>query len=123
MQGQTILIIEDNEMNMELVADYLEIRGFSILKASDAETGIGLAQKERPDLILMDIGLPGIDGLQATQRLKEDPNTQSIPIVILTASAMGSDAAKAELAGADGFVTKPVNVNRLVDMLRSVLKS
>jgi CheY-like chemotaxis protein len=104
-----ILIIEDNHMNMELFTDLLEATGFTLLCAYNAEEGIVLAVAELPDLILMDVALPGMDGLQATQRLQHDVRTKGIPIVALTAHAMRGDAAKAAVAGCIGYLSKPID--------------
>ena len=91
MTGEKILIVDDNQMNMELVSDILGINGYQVLQAGDAKTRIDIAKKELPDLILMDIQLPGMDGLHATSILKEDVETRDIPIVALTAHAMKGD--------------------------------
>src|SRR5689334_13450754 len=107
-----ILIVEDNPMNMELACDLLEPYGYLILPAPSAEAGIQLAAHELPDLILMDVALPGMDGLTATQRLKEDPRTQRIPVIALTAHAMPGDADRALAAGCAGYITKPIDTRR-----------
>jgi CheY-like chemotaxis protein len=104
-----ILIVEDNPANMELATDLLEPLGYVILPAETAEKGIQLAAHELPDLILMDVALPGMDGLSATQRLKGDPRTQRIPIVALTAHAMSGDEDRALAAGCAGYITKPID--------------
>lgn len=104
-----ILIVEDNPVNMELVTDLLEPLGHVLLPAATAEEGIQLATEALPDLILMDIALPGMDGLTATARLKGDARTQGIPIVALTAHAMSGDEARALAAGCVGYITKPID--------------
>jgi CheY-like chemotaxis protein len=104
-----ILIVEDNPANMELATDLLKPLGYVILPAETAEEGIQLATDELPDLILMDVALPGMDGLRATQQLKGDPRTQRIPIVALTAHAMSGDEARALAAGCVGYITKPID--------------
>src|SRR5436309_9757726 len=104
-----ILIIEDNAANMELATDLLEPLGYVILPAETAEEGLQVATEELPDLILMDVALPGMDGLSATQRLKEDPRTQRIPIIALTAHAMSGDEGRALAAGCAGYITKPID--------------
>jgi CheY-like chemotaxis protein len=104
-----ILIVEDNPTNLELVTDLLEPLGYVILPAETAEEGIHLATLELPDLILMDVALPGMDGLSATQQLKGDPRTQRIPIVALTAHAMSGDERRVLAAGCAGYITKPID--------------
>jgi CheY-like chemotaxis protein len=109
MTMATILIIEDNPANMELATDLLEPLGYVVLPAETAEEGIQRATHELPDLILMDVALPGMDGLSATQRLKGDPRTSRIPIVALTAHAMCGDEGRMLAAGCDGYITKPID--------------
>jgi CheY-like chemotaxis protein len=104
-----ILIIEDNPANLELASDLLEILGHEILPSETAEEGIQLAANELPDLILMDVALPGMDGLSAAQRLKGDARTQPIPIIALTAHAMSGDQERALAAGCTGYITKPID--------------
>lgn len=105
----TILVVEDNAMNMELTCDLLEVAGYRVLQAVTAEAGLPMARAEKPDLILMDIALPGMNGLEATRLLKEDPETRAIPIVALTASAMRSDEQHALEAGCLGLIQKPLD--------------
>src|SRR5438034_335233 len=95
MSGSKILIIEDNPMNLELAADLLEVHGYVVLKAENALKGIYLAKTDHPDLVLMDISLPDLDGLEATRKLKLDPATRHIPVIALTAHAMKGDEEKA----------------------------
>jgi CheY-like chemotaxis protein len=109
MKKRKVLLIEDNLMNMELATDLLETAGFQVLKAERAENGIAMAAAQQPDIILMDIGLPGMDGLEATRRLKLDARTARIPIVALTASAMRGDDNKAQLAGCCAYIAKPID--------------
>jgi len=109
MGGQKILIVEDNLMNMELATDLLEASGYIVIQAGVAEKGIELARAELPDLILMDISLPGMDGLEATGVLKQDPATKDINVVVLTAHAMKGDEEKALAAGCAGYITKPID--------------
>lgn len=109
MGSGKILIIEDNPLNLELATDLLEAGGYTVLHARTAEKGIRLARDEAPDLILMDISLPGIDGISATGLLKQDAATQDIPVVALTANAMKGDAEKALAAGCQGYITKPID--------------
>lgn len=104
-----VLVIEDNPLNLELIVDLLEARDFSVLQARNAEEGLRLAREAAPDLVLMDLSLPGMDGLAATQRLKADPATKPLPVIALTAHAMNGDEAAALAAGCDGYLTKPIN--------------
>lgn len=104
----TILVVEDNPANMTLAAFLLESAGHSVLRATDAESGVTLARAERPDLILMDIQLPGMDGLDATALLKRDEATRTIPVVALTALAMKGDEERIRAAGCDGYIAKPM---------------
>ncbi|GAB4462154.1 MAG: hypothetical protein OHK0029_28500 [Armatimonadaceae bacterium] len=109
MAEKRVLIVEDNPVNMELATDLLEVAGYQVLQAEDAETGINLAKSELPDLVLMDIALPGMDGLTATTILRQDLATAHIPIVALTAQAMRGDEDKAITMGCIGYITKPIN--------------
>lgn len=109
MAGEKILIIEDNLMNMELATDLLEAAGYVVIQAGIAEKGIELARAGSPDLILMDISLPGMDGLEATRVLKQDPATKDISVVAMTAHAMKGDEEKALAAGCAGYITKPID--------------
>jgi two-component system cell cycle response regulator DivK len=108
-----ILIIEDNPTNMKLTAMLLARVGHAVLQAVDAETGLALAQSDHPDLILMDLQLPGMDGLAATTLLKQGPMTADIPVVALTALAMKEDQAKAMAAGCDAYIAKPIQYQEL----------
>ena len=103
-----ILVIEDNAANMTLAALVLQSAGHSVLSATDAETGLTLAREEGPDLILMDIQLPGMDGLAATALLKRDSATRAIPVIALTALAMKGDEERIRAAGCDGYIAKPM---------------
>lgn len=109
-----ILVVEDHEANMALVTTILLRFGYQVLQAEDAEAGIQQARTENPDLILMDMQLPGMDGLEATRLLKEDPATRPIPIVALTAQAMKGDEERFRQAGCDGYLSKPVDYRVLV---------
>lgn len=113
MAGEKILIVEDNPLNMELTADILAAAGYTVLQADNPERGIALARAERPALILMDVRLPGMDGLSATEILKRGAETREIPVVALTAHAMKGDEEKALAAGCEGYITKPVNTRTL----------
>lgn len=116
-----ILIIEDNEANMKLACLLLQNAGHDALSAVDAETGLTLARTERPDLILMDIQLPGIDGLAATKLLKADPGTAAIPVIALTAMAMKEDRDKTRAAGCDAYIAKPLRYKELLAAIDELL--
>ena len=113
-----ILIVEDNELNMKLLNDILEAHGYDILKSSQGVEAIELARQERPDVILLDIQLPDISGLEVSRRLKADPETSGIPIIAVTAFAMAGDEKRALDAGCDGYVTKPIMLREFLEMLR-----
>jgi two-component system, cell cycle response regulator DivK len=117
--GQLILIVEDNEKNLKLARDVLQFSGFQTLEAGSGEAAVDLARERRPDLILMDIELPGIDGITALQQLRADVDTAGIPIVALTASAMSSDRARFFDAGFDGYISKPINVKEFPGQVRA----
>lgn len=121
MAKKKVLIIEDNHMNMELFADLLEAGGFEVARAMKAEEGIVYAKKNNPDVILMDISLPGMDGLEAARIMKEDLHTRNIPVIALTAHAMKGDEARARTAGCDGYITKPINTRSFVAEITGVL--
>ena len=105
----TILVVEDNELNMKLVKTLLEFGGYRVVTAADAEKGIKLAREHHPDLVLMDIQLPGMDGLTATGIIKNDPELSQTPVIALTSFAMQGDEEKALDAGCDGYITKPID--------------
>jgi CheY-like chemotaxis protein len=109
----TILIVDDHPVNLKLVSGVLEFEGYRVLKAADAEEAQTVLAKTRPDLILMDLALPGMDGLRLTRQLKASPATQAIRIVALTAFAMKGDEQKALAAGCDGYLTKPIDTRKL----------
>ena len=117
-----ILLIEDNELNRDMLSRRLQKRGYDIVMAVDGETGVTMAQSEAPDLILMDMSLPGIDGWEATRILKSSPATRHIPIMALTAHAMASDRDKALAAGCDEFDTKPIELPRLLQKIATLAK-
>jgi len=108
--GEVVLIVEDNDKNLKLARDLLQFAGLRTLEATSAEDGIAIAKRERPDLVLMDIQLPGMDGIAALRSLRDDQRTASIPVVALTASVMKSDRERFDAAGFDGFMQKPVDV-------------
>jgi len=116
-----ILIIEDTENNRVLLQRRLKLRQFDVLTAEDAEQGLPLAQSQQPDLILMDVGLPGMDGWAATRRLKADPLTRGIPVIALTAHVMQGDREKALEAGCDSYEIKPIDFDALFEKMDALL--
>jgi CheY-like chemotaxis protein len=117
----TILYIEDNEDNVYMLARRLRRHGFEVIVATDGARGVDAARRERPDLVLMDLGLPVLDGWEATRRLKEAPETRSIPVVALSAPAMAGERERALAAGCDDYDTKPVDLERLLAKIRAHL--
>lgn len=118
MNNKTILVIEDNELNMKLVRSLLKMNKYTILEAADAETGIKLAREKNPDLVLMDIQLPGMDGLTATRILKSEGD---IMIIALTSHAMEGDNKKVKEAGCDGYITKPIDTRSFLQTVSDYL--
>ena len=116
-----ILVVEDNEKNLKLVRDVLEYAGYDVRVARTAEDGITLAVKEPPDLVLMDLQLPGMDGMEALRRLRENPRTADIPVVAVTAQAMKQDRERVLDAGFNGYVEKPISVRAFPHQVRSFL--
>lgn len=116
-----ILIIEDTENNRVLLTRRLKPRGYDIITAEDAEKGLLLVQAERPDLVLMDVGLPGMNGWEATRQLKANAATQHVPVIALTAHAMDGDREKAIAAGCDDYEIKPIDFNRLFEKMDRLL--
>jgi CheY-like chemotaxis protein len=116
-----ILLVEDNEMNRDMLSRRLARRGYEVLVAVDGETGVEMATREAPALILMDMSLPGLDGWEATRRIKASPATQAIRVIALTAHAMAGDREKALAAGCDDFDTKPVDFERLLAKIQTLL--
>jgi len=116
-----ILLVEDNEMNRDMLTRRLEKRGYQLSSAADGPTGIALAHSEKPDLILMDMSLPGIDGWEASRQLKADAATTAIPIIALTAHAMAEDREKALAAGCNEYETKPVELSSLLAKIEALL--
>ena len=116
-----ILLVEDNEMNRDMLSRRLTRRGFQVVIAVDGAQGVTMAQAESPDLILMDMSLPVMDGWEATQHLKTAPETQTIPIIALTAHAMAGDREKALAAGCDDYDTKPIEFPRLFSKIQTLL--
>jgi len=117
----TILIVEDNPANMKLTVFLLQHAGYSVLSATDAESGLALAREQHPDLILMDIQLPGMDGLAAIELLKRDEATRSIPVIVLTALAMKGDEARIREAGCDGYIAKPMRYQEVLSTVAAQL--
>jgi CheY-like chemotaxis protein len=122
MPGKKILIVEDNLVNLELTQDLLELSGYRVLAATLAEDGIEIAKSEIPDLILMDIGLPGINGFDAIKLLKQEPATRDIPVVVLTADAMPEDRQKTLECGAAGYISKPINTRQFASQVADYLQ-
>ena len=116
-----ILLVEDNEMNRDMLSRRLERKGFEVAIAVDGQAGIDMASSESPDLILMDLSLPVVDGWEATRQIKADPATHSIPVIALTAHAMAGDEQKALEAGCDDYDTKPVDIKRLLGKVNKLL--
>ncbi|WP_170519843.1 response regulator [Ruegeria atlantica] len=116
-----VLLIEDNEMNRDMLSRRLARKGFHVITAKDGLEGVSMAGSEIPDIILMDMSLPEIDGWEATRRIKGAPETATIPVVALTAHAMASDREKALDAGCDDFDTKPVELSRLLEKMEKLL--
>lgn len=117
MTAKTILVVEDNPMNMKLMKAVLDLGSYRMLQAEDAETGLELARKEHPDLILMDIQLPGMDGFTATRIIKSDQELKEIPIFAITGFAMDTDKESAREVGFDGYIVKPFVVRELLDKI------
>ena len=118
-----ILLVEDNEMNRDMLTRRLERKGFEVVIAIDGKAGIDMASSSNPDIILMDLSLPVIDGWEAARQIKADSATQSIPIIALTAHAMAGDEQKALEAGCDDYDTKPVDISRLLGKIENLLNS
>jgi two-component system cell cycle response regulator DivK len=121
MAGELILIVEDNEKNRKLVRDVLQHQGYATIETETAEEGIDLAQSRQPALILMDIQLPGINGITALGRLRSDPTTRAIPVMAVTASAMTLDRQKILAAGFDEYHTKPIRLREFLDAVRGLV--
>ena len=123
MSAQVVLLVEDNERNLKLARDVLEYAGFTVLVATTGEEAVTTAQSSAPDVILMDLQLPGIDGHAALGLLREDDRTSGIPVVALTAFAMARDRDRAMAAGFDGYLEKPINVRLFPDQVREHLRT
>ena len=116
-----ILLVEDNEMNRDMLSRRLARKGYDVVCAEDGGEGVAMASSESPDLVLMDMSLPVIDGWEATRRLKADETTRDVPVIALTAHAMDGDEAKAREAGCDDYDTKPVDLKRLLGKIEALL--
>ena len=117
-----ILLVEDNEMNRDMLSRRLERRGYDVVIATDGFEGVSAAQVHRPDIVLMDMSLPGLDGWEATRKLKAAAETARVPVIALTAHAMSGDREKAMAAGCDDFDTKPIDFVRLLGKIEALLK-
>lgn len=123
MANELILIVEDNEKNLKLARDVLRYHGYRTIEAPDGETGVRLAAERRPKLILMDIQMPGIDGIEALRRIRSGEGTRDIPTVALTASVMSGDRERFDQAGFDGFIAKPIDIKTFPDLVRGHLEA
>ena len=123
MQNKMVLVVEDNPLNMKLIRSLLQLGDFDMIEAPDAESGIELAKKIKPDLILMDIQLPGMDGLSATQLIKNDPSLNKVPIVAITSYAMHGDEQKTKSAGCSGYIAKPIDTRSFLDIINEYMIS
>jgi two-component system cell cycle response regulator DivK len=121
MTGNRILVVEDNERNLKLVRDVLQYAGYDVIAASSGEQGVALARERMPDLVLMDLQMPEMDGTEALHRLRDDPLTRAIPVVAVTAFAMKDDRERALNAGFDSYLEKPISVRALPDQVRGFL--
>jgi CheY-like chemotaxis protein len=118
----TILLVEDNELNRDMLSRRLMRKGYQVLIAEDGAKGLSAATEGKPDLILMDMSLPVIDGWEVTRRLKAEPETRAIPVIALTAHALSTDREKAMAAGCDDYDTKPVELDRLLGKIENLLR-
>ena len=118
---KTVLIVEDNELNMKLFHDLLEAHGYQTVGTRNGIEALDLARKHRPDLILMDIQLPEVSGLEVTKWLKDDPELKAIPIVAVTSYALSGDEAKARAAGCDGYIAKPYSPRQMLAKVREII--
>ena len=122
MANELILVVEDNAQNQKLARDVLQVKGYRVLVAETAELGIPMALKEMPDLVLMDIHLPGMNGMEALARLRADAATKAIPVLAFTASVMPQDRREIMSAGFDGFLSKPINLKEFLETISAALK-
>jgi len=119
----TVLIVEDNDKNMKLARDVLQAKGYQTLEAETGEEGVRLAKERTPDLVLMDIQLPGINGIEAFKQIRADPKTARIPVVALTASVTPTDRSQITAAGFDAFVGKPINLKEFLDTVKRFVEA
>jgi len=117
-----VLIVEDNHKNMKLVRDVLQVKGYRTLEAGSAEDGIALARAHKPDLVLMDIQLPGMNGIEALGVLRADPSTAAIPVIAVTASVMQQDRNLITQAGFDAYIGKPINLKEFLEAVRTMIE-
>jgi two-component system cell cycle response regulator DivK len=122
MTGALILIVEDNDKNRKLVRDVLTFKGYEVIEAETGDEGVRLAQERRPNLVLMDIRLPGIDGVEALRRLRADETTREIPVMAMTASVMSADRQKIMAAGYEAYQSKPINVTDFIVAVAQLLE-
>ena len=121
MKEYLVLIIEDNPKNRKIMADLLRVHGYKYIEAEEGEKGCTLAKEKKPDLILMDIQLPVLDGYEATRRLKNDPETKDIPIVVVTSFAMRHEEERAQEAGCDDYLSKPIDIHKFIEVVKKYL--
>src|SRR2546423_1320944 len=121
LMAKTVLIVEDNDLNMKLFHDLLEAHGYATIQTKDGMEAVKLAREHRPDLILMDIQLPEISGLEVTKWLKEDPDLRRIPVVAVTAFAMKGDEEKIRQGGCEAYIAKPISVSHFLDTIKRLL--
>ena len=121
MANELILVVEDNEHNQKLARDVLQVKGYRVLVADSAESGIPMALKEKPDLVLMDIHLPGMNGMEALAKLRADAATRAIPVLAFTASVMPQDRREITSAGFDGFLSKPIDLKEFLETITAAL--
>jgi len=119
--SKTILYVEDNQFNLKIVRQLLSRTSYRLIEAMDGESGVATAQNELPDLILMDVQLPKLSGLDATRQLRADANTAAIPIIVITSFALSGDAEKAKAAGASAYLAKPYSPRELLQMIRNLV--
>ena len=122
MTGALVLVVEDNDKNRKLVRDVLTFKGYEVIESETGEEGVRLARERRPSLVLMDIRLPGIDGVEALRRLRAEETTRAIPVLAMTASVMSEDRQKIMAAGFDGYQSKPINVTDFVAAVAQLLE-
>jgi two-component system cell cycle response regulator DivK len=123
MAGELVLIVEDNEKNLKLARDLLMVKGYRVISAGSAEDGVKLARAQLPDLILMDVQLPGMDGFAALRELRADPATSGLIVAAFTASVMREDVARIESSGFDGYIAKPISVREFPDVVAGLCRT